>query len=340
MDTKIGLGIVGILACGAACGDLAADDDIAMLRWPLKAQCSINVVGTGTKDLEKDYLPHVITCENGGADFEALKVQAVSARTFAYYKIATAGSVKDGTSDQVYTCGAQPAQKHYDAVKATAGQVLMWSNVVICSFFVAGAKPSTQSCVALAGDPDPTGTEHYVTYNQGKSGSQVKQTSLGWISPSNKYNRGCMSQNGSHCQSVKGKKYGDILRFYYGADIQIETAVGSCVPTPPPPKPDSGAGKRDSGAAKHDAAPTKRDAKPQPATDAGSPQPDAGSSTAPDSAATAPEPDAGSPTSGESGARPRPPPGGCAVGGDAPDACTCALLFLALALAAARRRRR
>ncbi len=223
----------------AACGDFDEEDSLRMLQWPLKAQCSITVVGKGQKAMETDYLPHVVNCENGAASLEALKVQAVSARTFAYYKIATAGSVKDGTSDQVYSCGSQPSQKHYDAVKATAGQVVMWSGVVICSFFVAGAKPSTQSCVALASDPDPTGTERYVTYNEGKTGSQVKQTTLGWVSSTNKYNRGCMSQNGSHCQAVKGKKYQDILRFYYGADINIETAIGSCVT---PPKPDAGVG--------------------------------------------------------------------------------------------------
>jgi len=252
----------------AACGDFD-DGEINMLREPLTAQCKITVVGKGTKDLEGDYLPHVITCENGGAALEALKVQAIAARTFAYYKIASAGSVKDGTSDQVYTCSAQPQQKHYDAVKATSGQVLMWSNVVICSFFVAGAKPSTTNCVAKAGDPDPTGTEKYVTYNEGKTGSGVTQSTLGWVSPTNKYNRGCMSQNGSHCQALKSKGYKDILRFYYGADIQIVTAVGSCVAPPPTPKPDSGVTKHDTLVRKADAG-RKLDGGAPPQSDLGS----------------------------------------------------------------------
>jgi SpoIID/LytB domain protein len=128
---------------------------IELLRSPLSAYCTATVVGKGAKDVETDYLPHVVACENGNADTEALKAQAVAARTFLYYK---KGTVQDGTSDQVYTCSTQPSQKHYEAVTATSGQVLVYSGVVICSFFVAGAKPSTAGCVAAAGDPDPTST--------------------------------------------------------------------------------------------------------------------------------------------------------------------------------------
>jgi MYXO-CTERM domain-containing protein len=231
---------------------------VGMLRSPLAAYCTINVTGKGTKDVETDYLPHVVACENGNADTEALKAQAVAARTFAYYKIATAGAVKDGTGDQVYTCATQPSQKHYDAATATSGQVLVYSGVVICSFFVAGAKPAAASCVAAPGDPDPTGTEKYVTYNEGKSGSQVTQSSLGWVDPSNKYNRGCLSQNGSHCLSLNGRPYTEIMPFYYGDDALLVTATGSCV-NPPPPPPDKGPPPPDSGVARLDSRPGKLD---------------------------------------------------------------------------------
>jgi hypothetical protein len=222
-----------LLAATLALAACAPDDGLRRLRLPVTAVCSVTVEGKGAKDVEGDYLPHVVACENGGADTEALKAQAVAARTYMYYKVATSGSVKDGTSDQVYTCANAPAQKHYDAVKATSGQVLVWSGVVICSFFVAGAKPSTASCVAASGDPDPTNTEKYVTYNEGKSGSGITQSTLGWVSSTNKYNRGCLSQNGSHCLSLKGRPYPEMMRFYYGDDIQLTTANGSCV-TPPP----------------------------------------------------------------------------------------------------------
>jgi len=51
-------------------------------RWPLDAYCSVTVRGVGTLDVETDYLPHVIACENGAASFEALRAQAVSARSY------------------------------------------------------------------------------------------------------------------------------------------------------------------------------------------------------------------------------------------------------------------
>ena len=208
---------------------------------PLSAVCTINVQGKGNKQVETDYVPHVICCENGNADFEALKAQAVAARGYMYYASKKSGSICDSQSCQVYGCSrcqksGYPTAQHHAAAKATAGQVLMWGGVTIAPFYVAGAKPSTSSCKALSSDSDPTKTEKWVTYNQGKSGSGVTQTKLGWVNPGNKYNRGCKSQNGAHCLSQKGKKYPEILRFYYGADIQLVTATGPCVGT----KPDSG----------------------------------------------------------------------------------------------------
>jgi len=238
---KSGLILAALLV---GCGD--ADPDIGSLSSALSAYCSVNVSGKGVKQMEGDYLAHVVACENGAADTEALKAQAVAARTYAYYKIKLSGSIKDGQSDQVYTCGASPKAKHYQAVTDTSGQVLRYSGVSICAFYVAGAKPSAASCVAKAGDSDPTGTEKYVTYNDGKKGSGIKQSTLGWVNSGNIENRGCMSQNGSHCLSLDGKGYGQILRFYYGADIEIVTAQGSCVTPPPPPDPpDSDPGQRD-----------------------------------------------------------------------------------------------
>ncbi|MEM6296995.1 MAG: SpoIID/LytB domain-containing protein, partial [Myxococcota bacterium] len=49
------------------------------------AYCEVNVTGTGVIDLETEYLPNVVRCENGGANLEALKAQAIAARSVAYY---------------------------------------------------------------------------------------------------------------------------------------------------------------------------------------------------------------------------------------------------------------
>ena len=100
---------------------------------------------------ETDYIPNVVKSENGLASFEALKAQAVAARTFAYYKMNLQGSIGDGTNDQVYSgSGGNPQAIHYQAALATEGEILyVYDNlgpstgdVLICSFYVAGAIPT------------------------------------------------------------------------------------------------------------------------------------------------------------------------------------------------------
>ena len=209
----------------------------------IQAVCTAQVNGTGKVDVETEYVARVIRCEHGSAPPEALKAQAVAARTFLYYQMGKYGHIGDGQGSQVYTCNRPLLQKHRDAVKATSGQVMVYAGKPICAFYVAGSKPAA-SCVGTAGGSH---TEKYVTYNKGRSGSNIQQSSIGWISASNTANRGCMSQLGSSCLNAAGHSYADILRFYYGADIQIVTAQGSCVgggspppgpgTTPAPPKP-------------------------------------------------------------------------------------------------------
>jgi len=229
-----------VLALAASCG--SPDGEPEVVPAPFEGFCEIEVDGIGTLDLEGDYLPHVVQCENGGAGPEALAAQAISARSYAYYKIQTSGRIADGTSDQVYSCGKTPALEHVEAVERTRGVVLAYADVPIAAFYVAGAKPSDrETCVAVAGDDDPTNTERWVTYNEGRAGNEVEQTPLGWVDPSNVRNRGCMSQWGSRCLEERGDSFATIARFYYGADIVLARAEG-CAPAPtsfapPPPGP-------------------------------------------------------------------------------------------------------
>lgn len=194
---------------------------------------TINVQGIGPVPTETDYVPRVVACENGAASFEALKAQAVAARTYAYYKMETAGIIQDGTGDQVYTCANPPLQQHFDAVDATANEILTYQDNVIAAFYVAGARPSDPSGRAMVPpDPDPTNTEQYVTYPllDGLLGPDNMGTPLGFLG--NPRNRGAMSQNGSDFLSDNGEPYTYLLPFYYGADIVLETAVAP--PEPPP----------------------------------------------------------------------------------------------------------
>ncbi len=217
----LGLAVLGASACAGQPGD---DETLGQTSAPLTAYCQAKVNGVGTLDVETQYLPHVVHCENGGAPFEALKAQAVAARSYLYYKLETSGAVSDGQGDQVYSCGSGPTQEQIQAVKETEGLILRYKDTTVCSFYVAGGAASPPACKGA-----PGGTESDVTYNEGLSGSNIHQTPLGSQTPTNYRNRGCMSQLGSRCLADEGKTFDQILRFYYGADIVIDQATGPCV---------------------------------------------------------------------------------------------------------------
>ncbi len=226
----------------ASCGseDIATRTQAPLL---IDAYCEamVDVQGQGPTllDVEADYLPHVVNCENGAADQAALEAQAVAARSYLYYRLSTGGSIGDGTGDQVYSCGREPGPEHVAAVEATSGRVLQYQGTQVAAFYVAGALQDGPSCTG--GTDDPTSTEQWVTYNEGLSGDAITQTELGFVSPSNHANRGCMSQNGGDCLAEQGYVVDDILRFYYGEDIEIVQAEGACV-TPVADAPDAGPG--------------------------------------------------------------------------------------------------
>lgn len=210
------------LAAGA-CGEA---------KLEVRERCAADVVGIGLVDIESDYLPHVVACENGNGDFEALKAQAVAARSYLYYVMAQRGSIIDGTADQVYSCDREVRAEHREAVAATWGQILVYDDVPIAAFFVAGATVNGETCAPTR--RDPSRTQRFVTDNHGLRGDAVAQTSLGNIDARNLANRGCMSQLRANCLANRGFDYRTILRHFYGADIAIAQAQGPCLDSPPP----------------------------------------------------------------------------------------------------------
>jgi MYXO-CTERM domain-containing protein len=234
--------LVGLTGCVSEPEEPLGQSRQAVSAPLAQAYCSIVVSGKGEKQMETDYLPHVITCENGGANLQALKAQAIAARSVAYYAIATSGSICDGQGCQVYSCGAAPQAKHYQAVQETAGQYLSYGGMLTYGFYVAGdSGASPPGCKDYSGS-----TSGYVTYNEGKTGTSVTQTSLGYIGPPGYgQNRGCMSQWGARClENSNGYDFTKILQFYFGADINILQGSGPCVVSCEP-KPETCNGQDD-----------------------------------------------------------------------------------------------
>jgi hypothetical protein len=201
-------------------------------------------------DVESEYLPRVVQCENGTAPAESLKAQAIAARTYLTFK--TAGqenpTIADGQQAQVFTCqsnhnGSYVPQAVVDAVNATRSQVMLHDNTITAGFFVAGAQRGP-NCELSA---DPTNTQRYVTINVGKTGTDVEPSTIG--KSNDPANRGAMSQNLSNCLATRGGGLvaSQLLTWFYGNDIQIRGDNNMLIaPTPmendPAAAPDPGTG--------------------------------------------------------------------------------------------------
>jgi Stage II sporulation protein len=241
----LGCGAVASAACSGPAPD-RNESARSRLDAPLpSAFCDALVDGVGEVPTETDYLPQVIACENGGAELEALKAQAVAARSVLYWTLGSNGSICDSQSCQVYSCAAEPLPIHIQAVAETSGEYLAYNGNVTYAFYVNG-DPNTAapSCIGAAN----ASNENWITYNEGLSGSDVQQTALGFVhdpsDPGYGQNRGCQGQWGARCLEEQGFDYEAILRFYYGDDIQLLKAPGPCVT---PDEPAGGGGANNDG---------------------------------------------------------------------------------------------
>lgn len=177
---------------------------------------TIRVYRSATGQIEvlniEEYLPYVVAAENDIAPFESMKAQAVASRTYAYYKKEHPSGVNfdiyDDSRDQNYKPWLILTDNLINSVSQTNGIVIKWDGVLICSFYISGS-----------GD-----TSVYVTYNEDKSGEDITQSTIGWITnpPSlNPYNRGAMGQIQANALANNGYTWQDILKYFYGTDITI-----------------------------------------------------------------------------------------------------------------------
>jgi Stage II sporulation protein len=185
---------------------------------------------------EEEYLPRVVTGENGHGPTEALKAQAIAARTYVLRAMrdhrALGRTVPIGNSQKFQVYAKSARKTSIAAVESTRGIVGRYQGRLIVANYVAGALWTNGAPGA-----DATKTERFVTYNEGKRGRFVTPTKL--ADTRRPDNRGCMSQNGANWLATKGRKYPEILRYFYGADLELDKS--NAVVEGGQPKPESDA---------------------------------------------------------------------------------------------------
>lgn len=196
----------------------------------------------GWMDLEEQYIPAVVSAETIVHKWAAAQAIAIVART--YVLRAVREDPKLGTEEkpiesserfQLFASSATGEGK--EAAQATKRLVCRYGGQLILCNSVAGALWTGK------GSPgeDPTDSEKWVTYNEGKAGKAVKPSSISLVSRPD--NRGCLSKHGAEWLASEATyDFPAILRYFYGADLEVApfnvpspTPHTAPQPTPRPP---------------------------------------------------------------------------------------------------------
>ncbi|MEM6990235.1 MAG: hypothetical protein AAF721_07055, partial [Myxococcota bacterium] len=196
---------------------------------PIKtAICEVNVADAANDKviediaMDPDYVAKVLQCDFEKLGPVGLRAAAVAVRSTAYWQMASGKEVcsSDLLHCPNYTCDGTPSEKFREAAEATRGQYLSFNDTVTYGYYLAGEEfnEASVSC------QHPIEDER-VTYNDDLSGDDVKQSPLGKRSETTDanygQNRGAMSVAALECLDARGDSMGDILRFFYGKDIEI-----------------------------------------------------------------------------------------------------------------------
>ena len=194
---------------------VSSDDSSSSSSSSSSNYCTNGIIVAGKNINFEDYIAGVVTAENSyknGNNIEASKANAVAARTYAANRTNNCSkSIGNSQAAQVYHTPGAIGKK---AASETAGQVMLYNGKVFSSEYDSFCSRS--------------GTATY---------RKVPSNATHSISLSGKF-RGQIA--GGHCRGMsqlyarqlqdEGKKYDEILRFFYADGVQITGASssGSC----------------------------------------------------------------------------------------------------------------
>lgn len=153
-------------------------------------------------DFERDYMPGVVAGEMGDCtEPEALKAQAVAARSFAYQYILKNAAIYDTSKAQAYVASRAVSSRympHIQAAKDTDGIILTFNGKPCNTHYSAsngGYVRKSSNAWESGGYPDP--------YDDGELDGHGSG----------------MSQRGAENMAKAGKTYAEILAFYYPGTV-------------------------------------------------------------------------------------------------------------------------
>jgi hypothetical protein len=207
---------------------------------------SIVVEDMGRMPLEQ-YVARVVTGElRESREPQALAALAMAARTYAVWMMRNKGLGTDAkpmpNSTKYQVVAGAPMALATEAANATRSGLILYKHRPILACHNAGAIWQ-RGALTGAGGKESTGTEKNITYNQGLTGKAVKPTRI--ASANVEGNRGCLSQHGADALAARGYVWPEILRYFYGRDVDFnlpEPAARRPSPGPAPtlktaPKP-------------------------------------------------------------------------------------------------------
>ncbi len=159
----------------------------------------------------EEYLTGVVPSEiNDSSPMEALKAQAIAARTFALNRVRAGGKLDDTANCQAFRCERMGSPNSLQAIRETAGVVLMYDGTLVRAFY----SSSNGGVTKRSGDVWSTHFPYYVTKDDPWDTEARNQK------PTAKVSHGVgMSQIGAIYAAQQGYSYAEILAFYYQETI-------------------------------------------------------------------------------------------------------------------------
>lgn len=223
---------VFIGACYIVIDKIKSDDDNYSASSNLGSDLStvysecngVTISGRGELSLE-DYIAGVVSGESYSEGIEALKAQAIAARTFVLYNSNNCKkSVGNGPTFQNYVSKIRDDAR--EATEATKGIVMTYDSKIFSSQY-------DSYCYADRRCPDSkySGGVYSVTYTRQPNGethtvSLTDSAYYGRILPGQGHAHG-MSQLVSYQMAKEGKNYEDILKYFYSDGVQLSQLTNS-----------------------------------------------------------------------------------------------------------------